>query len=169
MRLALLVAAIVMGGACSSHEPQAAAPPAPAPAPVVIDAAPAPVVIATAPDAAPVVIDAAPVVIDAAPPPDAAPPSKPVRSSSSDPTACSSSAECEVHCPVAAGCCDPAPCGCTETINRAREKAVDRAYAKICERKRCPIVDCKFIQPMGAACVDGHCVPTGGPSSRDPF
>lgn len=107
--------------------------------------------------------DAAP-----APPPDAAPAKPPAHAASADPAACTSASDCEIHCAAAKGCCDSAPCGCRGAINRASEAAVDRDYARTCERTRCPIVDCKYDEPMGADCVNGRCVPLNGPPSGPP-
>jgi len=103
-----------------------------------------------------------------APPPDAPPAKPPVHASSADPSACTSASECELHCAQAKGCCDSAPCGCTQAINRASEAAVDRSYAQLCERTRCPIVDCKYNERDGVDCVNGHCVSIMGPPSSMP-
>jgi hypothetical protein len=159
-RMRSLAIALLLGVACSngSHPPSATEPPAPPlPAPAAV-----PSVAIDAPAPAPAPPDAS---FDASPPP--APPNHPPPTPPptpppppNDPTACTSSDECEIHCPVAHGCCDPTPCGCRQAINRASRAAIDAEYGRTCERRRCPIVDCKMPPRPTAECKNGHCVAT---------
>jgi hypothetical protein len=88
-------------------------------------------------------------------PPPSPPPPPPAPASS--PYVCSSSRDCTLACPSAAGCCGW-PCGCSHAIRREHRAAYEARYAATCRRHpQCPAVACARRE-MVAACRDGRCV-----------
>jgi hypothetical protein len=76
----------------------------------------------------------------------------------SNPHSCRDPAECVLHCPAIAGCCDFA-CGCRNAIRRDAVAAWTEAYARSCQRPPCPAVGCSMEHHLGATCVNGFCRP----------